>query len=79
MAPAEPNAIPFHQKGDAPIFPEERDGWKGYVEWEKYPEKRKEAEAILAGYDFPDVCACNGSCHNFPFINWNYVSTDYEN
>lgn len=55
MAPAEPNALPFQTKGQAPHFPEELDGWKGYIEWEKYPEKKKEAEAILEKYDFPDV------------------------
>lgn len=55
MAPAEPHAIPFHTKGEVPTFPDERDGWKGYVEWEDYPEKRKQAEAILEKYDFPDV------------------------
>lgn len=55
MAPAEPNALPFQTKGQEPHFPEEIDGWKGYIEWEKYPEKKKEAEAILAQYDFPDV------------------------
>lgn len=55
MAPAEPNALPFQTKGQEPHFPEEIDGWKGYIEWEKYPEKRKEAEAILEKYDFPEV------------------------
>lgn len=55
MAPAEPNALPFQIKGQEPHFPEEIDGWKGYIEWEKYPEKKKEAEAILEQYDFPDV------------------------
>lgn len=55
MAPAEPNALPFQTKGQEPHFPEEIDGWKGYIEWEKYPEKKQEAEAILEKYDFPDV------------------------
>ncbi|KAF2794327.1 molybdopterin binding oxidoreductase [Melanomma pulvis-pyrius CBS 109.77] len=53
MAPAEPQAKPFQQQGDAPLFPEERPGWKGYVEWERYPEKKEEAAQILAKYDFP--------------------------
>ncbi|ORX96648.1 Oxidoreductase, molybdopterin-binding domain-containing protein [Clohesyomyces aquaticus] len=53
MAPAEPNANPFKIEGDEPNFPEEFPGWGGYIEWEKYPEKKKEAEAILAKYDFP--------------------------
>ncbi|KAK6084264.1 oxidoreductase molybdopterin binding domain-containing protein [Seiridium cupressi] len=53
MAPAEPNALPFRQKGEEPYFAEERKGWKGYVEWEKYPEKKKKAGEILKNYDFP--------------------------
>lgn len=55
MAPAEPHALPFQTKGQEPHFPEELEGWKGYIEWEKYPEKKKEAEAVLGKYDFPDV------------------------
>jgi hypothetical protein len=55
MAPAEPEARPFEQKGEVPHFPEERPGWGGYIEWEKYPEKKKEAAEILARYDFPVV------------------------
>ncbi|KAI5238835.1 molybdopterin binding oxidoreductase [Aureobasidium subglaciale] len=42
----------FEVKGDAPYFAEEREGWKGYVEWEKYPEKAKQAQEVLARYDF---------------------------
>jgi hypothetical protein len=55
MAPAEPMAKPFEHIGDAPFFAEERKGWKGYVEWEDYPEKKEEAAKILAKYDFPVV------------------------
>lgn len=61
MAPAEPNAIPFQLKGEAPSFPDERDGWKGYIEWEDYDEKREKAEALLNEYDFPDVSPPPGS------------------
>ncbi|THW92309.1 molybdopterin binding oxidoreductase [Aureobasidium pullulans] len=43
----------FAVKGEAPYFAEEKEGWKGYIEWEKYPEKRKQAEEILAKYAFP--------------------------
>ena len=39
------------------FFKEERKGWSGYIEWERYPEKKKEAERILAKYEFPDVCS----------------------
>lgn len=35
MAPAEPNHKPFEIKGEEPNFAEEREGWKGYIEWEK--------------------------------------------
>ncbi|KAK4161063.1 Oxidoreductase, molybdopterin-binding domain-containing protein [Cladorrhinum sp. PSN259] len=54
MAPSEPNAIPFRPKGEVPQFKEEREGWGGYIEWEKYPEKKKQVEEILRNYDFPD-------------------------
>ena len=55
MAPAEPNHKPFSIQGEAPLFEEEREGWKGYIEWERYPEKKKKAAEILAKYDFPVV------------------------
>jgi sulfite oxidase len=53
MAPAEPNAKPFELKTEEPDFPEELEGWGGYIEWEKYPEKKKQAAEIMAKYDFP--------------------------
>lgn len=28
-------------------FPEERTGWGGYIEWEKYPERKRKAAEIL--------------------------------
>jgi sulfite oxidase len=55
MAPAEPFNNPFKVQGELPYFEEEREGWKGYIEWEKYPEKKKQAQQILAKYDFPVV------------------------
>lgn len=57
MAPGEPHAVPFQPKGEIPRFEEEREGWGGYIEWERYPEKKKQAEEILKDYDFPDVRA----------------------
>ena len=36
-------------------FEEEVDGWHGYIEWEKYPEKKAEAAKILSKYSFADV------------------------
>jgi len=55
MSPPEPHAIPFRPLGEIPLFKEEKEGWKGYIEWEKYPEKKKEVEEIMQKYDFPDV------------------------
>ncbi|KAJ9142947.1 Nitrate reductase 1 [Pleurostoma richardsiae] len=54
MTPPEPHYIPFRPNGELPNFAEEREGWEGYVEWEKYPEKKKQVEQILHGYDLPD-------------------------
>lgn len=36
-------------------FPEEQKGWHGYIEWEKYPEKKAEAAKVLAQYTFAGV------------------------
>jgi sulfite oxidase len=55
MAPSEPNAKPFQLIGELPLFTEERKGWSGYIEWEKYPEKKRKAAELLAQYDFPVV------------------------
>lgn len=67
MAPAEPNHKPFQVQGELPTFEEEREGWKGYIEWERYPEKKKKAAEVLAKYDFPVVssynrCICATEC-----------------
>ena len=52
--------LPTRQwKGDADgLFPQELPGWDGYVEWEKYPErKRKAAEILRANKNsFEGVC-----------------------
>lgn len=60
MAPSEPNAIPFRAKGELPQFAEEKEGWRGYIEWEKYPEKKERVREIMQNYDFPDVSAGAG-------------------
>ncbi|KAJ5297425.1 Eukaryotic molybdopterin oxidoreductase [Penicillium antarcticum] len=39
----------------AKLFTRERDGWKGYVEWENYPEKKAKAKKILNSQTF-DPC-----------------------
>jgi hypothetical protein len=36
-------------------FPEELDGWHGYIEWEKYPEKKAKAAKVLAQHEFSKV------------------------
>lgn len=43
----------FPFKTSATTFAEEKAGWKGYVEWEKYPEKKKQGAKVLAQYQFP--------------------------
>lgn len=34
---------------------EELPGWHGYVEWEKYPERKKEVKEYMKKFDFPGV------------------------
>jgi len=36
----------------AKLFTRERDGWKGYIEWENYPEKKAKAHKILTSQTF---------------------------
>lgn len=36
-------------------YPEEESGWHGYIEWEKYPERKKEVAEILSKYKFDGV------------------------
>lgn len=38
---------------EAFVVEEERDGWKGYVEWEDYPEKKAKAHKRFLRYKFP--------------------------
>ncbi|KAF2151002.1 sulfite oxidase [Myriangium duriaei CBS 260.36] len=35
------------------LFKAEKQGWKGYVEWEKFPEKKAKAHTILTSQSFP--------------------------
>ncbi|KAF4307339.1 hypothetical protein GTA08_BOTSDO05378 [Botryosphaeria dothidea] len=57
-AVAQPNGgLPLRhwsKNPDAPFFAEEREGWKGYIEWENYPEKKQKAAEIMAKNKFPD-------------------------
>lgn len=34
---------------------EEIPGWHGYVEWEKYPERKKDVQKYMKKFDFPKV------------------------
>ncbi|CAG8982800.1 hypothetical protein HYALB_00001081 [Hymenoscyphus albidus] len=34
-------------------FADEKEGWRGYIEWEKYPEKKAKAAAVMANFKFP--------------------------
>lgn len=34
---------------------EEIPGWHGYVEWEKYPERKKAVKEYMKKFDFPGV------------------------
>ena len=43
----------FPFKKESPFFAEEKKGWKGYVEWEKYPDKKAKAAKVLSQYTFP--------------------------
>ena len=36
-------------------FAEEEEKWHGYIEWEKYPEKKARAAEILSHYSFAGV------------------------
>ena len=38
-----------------PVFALEDEKWTDYIEWEKYPEKKKQAAEILAQYSFAQV------------------------
>ena len=40
-------------------FAEEKKGWHGYVEWEKYPDKAKRAAEILSEHKFAGVSPSN--------------------
>jgi sulfite oxidase len=35
------------------VFAEEREGWRGYIEWEDYPEKKNLAHKIMISHKFP--------------------------
>jgi sulfite oxidase len=39
---------------------EELAGWHGYVEWEKYPERKKEVKEYMKKFDFPGVSLSPG-------------------
>ncbi|KAL9096663.1 MAG: hypothetical protein Q9165_001151 [Trypethelium subeluteriae] len=52
LSDATRDGVKLELRGARPCFEEERPGWKGFVEWEGYAEKKEEAKKILAQYDF---------------------------
>jgi hypothetical protein len=44
------------------LFQEELAGWKGYVEWERYPQKKQAAHEILKSSEFSSVCSSPIEC-----------------
>lgn len=45
----------FEGKPLKELFPEERAGWRGYVEWERAPERKKVAAALLKTKEFTPI------------------------
>ena len=45
----------FEGKPLSQLFPEERRGWRGYVEWELAPERKKAAEEVLKTKNFTPI------------------------
>ena len=37
------------------LLEEEVPGWHGYVEWEKYPERKRVVKEYMKKFDFPGV------------------------
>jgi sulfite oxidase len=37
------------------LFPEERPGWRGYIEWEDKPERKQIAEELLKTKKFTPI------------------------
>lgn len=48
----DPNNVP---DPNALELNEERAGWHGYIEWEKYPERKLKAMEYLRKFNFPPV------------------------
>ncbi|RYP68167.1 hypothetical protein DL771_006817 [Monosporascus sp. 5C6A] len=45
--------VTSHVANDELVFAEERRGWAGYIEWERYPDKKEKAAEVLARHSFP--------------------------
>ncbi|TCD66846.1 hypothetical protein EIP91_000800 [Steccherinum ochraceum] len=45
----------FRGKSVKELFPEERPGWRGFVEWEDYPERKKVAHELLKTKKFTPI------------------------
>ena len=49
------DGVKLELRAARPYFEEERTGWKGFIQWEEYKDKKEKAREILAQYDFPKV------------------------
>lgn len=55
-SPREEDTAALNAFGDRDkLFAREIEGWKGYVEWEKYPEKKAKAHKILTSQTFTAI------------------------
>ncbi|KAH7923344.1 molybdopterin binding oxidoreductase [Leucogyrophana mollusca] len=48
-------SVEYDGKPLSQLFAEEKAGWTGYVEWEKYPEKKAIAKEILKTHQFTEI------------------------
>ncbi|RLL96000.1 hypothetical protein CFD26_103036 [Aspergillus turcosus] len=63
------------------LFKREKEGWRGYVEWEKYPEKKAQAHKILTSqtfdptpdYMFGQIPATNPVLTGEDFKQWHHA------
>lgn len=80
-------SLVFRKKDQPPPNPEvlgleeELPGWHGYVEWEKYPERKQAVKKYLKEFDFPGVSL---SQHEITFcilqsdvMRWVRVGVDF--
>lgn len=59
----------FEGKSLKELFPEERAGWRGYVEWERAPERKKVAVALLKTKEFTPIPGSSLLPSSFNYAN----------